>query len=235
MDTNRFRQSDRDYAVAPEILLRALRVLTLLCHRRRLVHSELDGRSAYSLADMTLREAGISDEELEWLLDVGYVASIDSQDMTSPTGLRKLDTLLFDGAFYVITTAGAAFIDEVSNAVSVSTTEILRRDATGQLVVIPRWNAERRELTYRGTLVKRFRKSAPNQECLLNAFERQGWPRRIADPLPFEITVVPVDRLHDAIKRLNRTLDAPLLNFGGDGKGTGVCWRVVTPPLQDEL
>src|SRR5205085_2870619 len=43
----------------------------------------------------------------------------------------------------------------------------------------PRWDAGRRELTWRGLLVKHFREPAPSQELLLAAFEEEDWPRRI--------------------------------------------------------
>jgi hypothetical protein len=91
---------------------------------------------------------------------------------------------------------------------------------------IPRWDGH--ELRFLGVLVKRFKKTAPNQEALLDEFESRRWPRQVEDPLPHIEDVSPVDRLHDAIKRLNRSLDVPLLHFGGNGKGTGVYWRSVT-------
>jgi hypothetical protein len=62
----------------------------------------------------------------------------------------------------------------------------------------------------------------------------QGWPARIDNPLPYEAGIDAVERLHDAIKHLNRSLRRSLLHFGGDGKGLGVFWREEPFPLQDE-
>ena len=47
----------------------------------------------------------------------------------------------------------------------------------------PRWIAEARELWLGDRLVKRFRRSATAQEIVLAAFEEEGWPRHIDDPL----------------------------------------------------
>src|SRR5262249_44432444 len=47
----------------------------------------------------------------------------------------------------------------------------------------PKWDADRRELWYGAVLCKRYRRPAPNQEKILAAFEEDGWPGRIDDPL----------------------------------------------------
>ncbi|MBI1900417.1 MAG: hypothetical protein HYS13_04785 [Planctomycetia bacterium] len=74
-------------------------------------------------------------------------------------------------------------------------------------------------------MVKRFRRPAPNQERILARFEQLGWPERIDDPLPKAGEVVPTQRLHEAVKRLNGAQLRRLLHFWGDGTGRGVCWR----------
>ena len=40
------------------------------------------------------------------------------------------------------------------------------------------------EVRYRDEIVKRYRVPAPNQELILAAFEEEGWPQLIDDPLP---------------------------------------------------
>lgn len=47
---------------------------------------------------------------------------------------------------------------------------------------VPRWNSENGELWFRGQLVKKFEKAAPNQRRLLDAFEASGWRDEIANP-----------------------------------------------------
>ncbi|MFO0811484.1 MAG: hypothetical protein U0746_22880 [Gemmataceae bacterium] len=101
----------------------------------------------------------------------------------------------------------------------------------------PRWDAARRELWFRGRLVKRFRQAAENQTRIIDAFEQRGWPPRIDDPMPPEDGVVSEERLHETIKALNRNQKYRGLHFGGDGLGTGVLWEargggkiVIAPP-----
>ena len=48
---------------------------------------------------------------------------------------------------------------------------------------IPDWDATRRELRYRGQVVKRYRVPAKNQSLVLTAFQEEGWPGYIDDPL----------------------------------------------------
>ncbi len=88
----------------------------------------------------------------------------------------------------------------------------------------PFWNIERRELSILGTVVKRFRWPAPNQETILCVFAEEGWPSRIEDPLPQGNGLDPKRRLGDTIKCLNRNQNANLIRFRGDGTGEGVLW-----------
>jgi hypothetical protein len=90
---------------------------------------------------------------------------------------------------------------------------------------IPRWDAQRRELTIAGHVVKRFRLPAPNQESILTAFEEEGWPLRILDPLPPKFEMDCKRRLHETIKTLNRHHMVKIIRFCGDGTGQGVLWE----------
>ena len=86
----------------------------------------------------------------------------------------------------------------------------------------PVWDRESRELRLGDTVVKRFKWPAENQEQVLNAFEDNGWPARIADPLPIRADICPKRRLHDTLKCLNRKQVNGLIKFRGDGTGRGV-------------
>ena len=87
----------------------------------------------------------------------------------------------------------------------------------------PHWDVDRRALWYGGQLVKSYTsKLAVCAVTILSAFEEDGWPPRIDDPLPRVTNVVPRIRLHDAIVRLNN--GQRLIVFGGDGTGEGVIW-----------
>jgi hypothetical protein len=87
------------------------------------------------------------------------------------------------------------------------------------------WDAKRRELRVGTQLIKRFRVPAPNQELILSAFEEEGWPSRIDDPLSQAPGIYPKQRLHAAINSLNRNQKIALLRFRGDGNGSGICWE----------
>ena len=49
---------------------------------------------------------------------------------------------------------------------------------------VPSWDAESRELTFRGEVAKGYPRPAPNQAKILAAFEEAGWPKGV--PNPFE-------------------------------------------------
>jgi hypothetical protein len=97
--------------------------------------------------------------------------------------------------------------------------------SAGRLTGVPKWDSDRRELSLNGVILKRFRRTAPNQERLLQAFEEDGWPHEMDDPLPRTNGVLPGERLRETIKRLNRSVTPGLIRFGGDGSGERVVWR----------
>ena len=80
---------------------------------------------------------------------------------------------------------------------------------------MPVWDAGAGELRYRGQVVKRFRNAGSNQRCVLDAFQRLGWPRHILDPLPANRGINSKQRLHDTIKNLNRCHESECLIFYG--------------------
>ena len=59
------------------------------------------------------------------------------------------------------------------------------------------------------------------------AFEEEGWPAKIDDPLAPQSQQDPKRRLHDTIKCLNRNQKNELLHFRGDGTGEGILWELV--------
>lgn len=91
----------------------------------------------------------------------------------------------------------------------------------------PEWDAARRELRYGGRVVKRFRVPAANQERILAAFEEEGWPEFIDDPLPPDGEQEPKRRLQATIKSLNRNQLLTLIRFHGNGSGLQVYWEAV--------
>lgn len=91
----------------------------------------------------------------------------------------------------------------------------------------PEWDDELCELWYGGQLLKRIRgrKVAKNVIKVLDAFQEEGWPRHILDPLP---KGADSKRLHDTISSLNEGLE--LIHFRADGNGEGFCWEMAPSP-----
>jgi hypothetical protein len=87
----------------------------------------------------------------------------------------------------------------------------------------PRWDADGRQLWYRGLLVKQFRGQTGNQDVILDVFEEEGWPVRIDDPLPGKDGMDPKTRVRNTLTRLNRAQRNQLLRFEADGRG-GILW-----------
>ncbi|MDA1013587.1 MAG: hypothetical protein O3A00_03930 [Planctomycetota bacterium] len=90
---------------------------------------------------------------------------------------------------------------------------------------IPAWDVRRRVLEVDGQVVKSFRVPAIHQEMILSAFEEEGWPRCIFDPIPRNRGVAAERRLSNAISRLNGKQIASLIRFSVNGNGTGFAWR----------
>jgi hypothetical protein len=166
---------------------------------------------AVELAD--LRSAGLTGTDLRLLVCQGYVAQAvertaanDPQRRFEAAGEMALDPR----SGFVLTEAGLAL---AGGAAAVG------RPAGAP----PYWDTERRELWFRGRLVKRFRGKGGCQEKVLAAFEEEHWCPRIDNPLPGGDEEAA--RLHDAIKRLNRHQVHRLLRFRGDGTAEGVIWE----------
>ncbi|WP_397569649.1 hypothetical protein [Schlesneria sp. T3-172] len=94
----------------------------------------------------------------------------------------------------------------------------------GPHAAIPFWDCHHRELRVGEILAKRFRQPAKNQEAILNAFQEEGWPPRIDNPIAAAVSTDAIERLHDAVKRLNHQIN-PVIRFFSDGQGRGVTWK----------
>jgi hypothetical protein len=90
----------------------------------------------------------------------------------------------------------------------------------------PYWDSDRRILWVHGLVVKQFRQSSPNQESVLKAFQEEGWPPAIDDPLPHRPGSDPKCRLRNTIQSLNSHQTNRALRFRGDGSGERVLWEL---------
>jgi hypothetical protein len=102
---------------------------------------------------------------------------------------------------------------------------ILRLANTDSSPELPHWDRQARVLRLGDQVVKRFRQSPSNQEAVLSAFEEEGWPPRIDDPLPSRQGQDSVRRLNLTIWRLNKHQRNHLLRFFSDDTGAGICWE----------
>lgn len=127
---------------------------------------------------------------------------------------------------FILTPAGEEFaaeaLLELASEVSVSVSKPIV-----VATVLPVWDAGRHQLTFQGQVVKRFRQHSPNQEAVLTAFQEEGWPAGVYDPLSPLPNHDPKQRLRDTIKNLNRHQVRRLIQFAGDGSGERVLWEVI--------
>jgi hypothetical protein len=177
--------------------------------------------SEFAVEIGSLRGVGLSHSDLRWLVCRGYVQH--AEETTSlrdrARSFRHGTNLAFtDRTCFVPTKKGALAAKHLAAARAQPVAEFSR----------PRWNSELHELYFHGELVKRYTRPSPNQELILEAFQEEGWPPRIDDPLPPAPDQDPKQRIRDAIKNLNRHQNRPLIRFQGDGTGQGVRWTALS-------
>jgi hypothetical protein len=172
----------------------------------------------FAITIQDLREAGLAEPDLRWLVLRGYVehateATAQNCRRTSPSErmLRQMTE-----ACVVLTETGAAWVREIKKD--------LRRRQAVQLKT-PTYDRAARQLRVGARVVKRFRQPAVSQEWILLAFQEQGWPHSIDDPLPPQPGVSCKKHLHDTIQNLNRHQQHRLIHFSGDGTGRRVGWE----------
>jgi hypothetical protein len=179
-----------------------------------------------------LRSAGLTNTDLRWLVCNGYLEQ--AIETTRPQAAQRTfrparNLMLCNRSCFVLTPAGAALARREGFTPRKRGTpdpHPLPAEPWAAQAKIPRWDAARHELRWGAKLVKRFRVPALNQELILAAFEEEGWPPHLDDPLPSSGDTDAKQRLHDTIKRLNRHQVHRLLHFRGDGNGTGILWEL---------
>jgi hypothetical protein len=167
---------------------------------------------------------GLSVMDVRQLLADG-LAECRPELTPSDSGQRSFDAVadrpLTGRSCFVLTPAGERYLLSRNGHSAVG-------EATDRM--IPRWDRETRQLWFAGRLVKVYCRPAESQETILMAFEEDGWPARIDDPLPRVPGVHSIDRLHEAVRRLNRSQLSRLLLFRRDGSGTGITWKRLAEP-----
>lgn len=190
-----------------------------------------------------LKARGLEETDARYLIARGLVEM--RREISLPTAIERtfipheVPRLSSDTAF-VLTSAGISFCQSLgdngaplSPAVDPHHTQIAPSSSppaphfSPSSQAKPNWNPDRRELTYRGQLVKCYRVPSPNQELILSVFQEEDWPEFIDDPLPpLEEGDAPT-RLQATVKSLNRRQLNRMIRFRGNG-GMKVFWDVVT-------
>jgi hypothetical protein len=87
----------------------------------------------------------------------------------------------------------------------------------------PHWDREKSVLKLGDETIREIKrpKTAKNIVAILDAFQEEGWPYKVDDPLPGGPNGV---RLARAIRSLNDNLRQ--IKFHGDGSGEGISWDV---------
>ena len=180
-----------------------------------------------------LQAEGTSNSDLRYIISVGYAEhAVEVTPLKSRKRVfRKLQNLAFAGrTCFVLTESGESFV-RLLGLIQPNSREGWKREddraseADIEQPIVPKWLRDRRELRLGDRVVKQFKVPAPNQETILAAFEEEGWPYRIDDPLPPHMDQDPKRRLHDTINKLNRHQRHTLVHFRGDGTGRGICWE----------
>jgi hypothetical protein len=186
-------------------------------------------RSAWSVVIQNDHPAGpgLSETQLESLVQAGYVrvvarpgegAELPGREAGSGASAARL-VLTEDG----LRVAGQILIGLADELPGSPPTE-----------AIPRWLSEVGELRWGGVVVKSVRNDAHNQRVVLDAFEEEGWPQRIDDPLPPRINIDAKTRLRETVAALNKGQKPPRIRFRGDGTGQGIRWEAVASRSLDK-
>jgi hypothetical protein len=91
----------------------------------------------------------------------------------------------------------------------------------------PKWDKKLRRLSWGRTPLKRFRRRAPHQEPILDAFQDSDWVEWIANPLPQIVGRDRKEHLAQTVENMNRWMGKKgPFRFQADG-GNGVSWEVL--------
>jgi len=180
------------------------------------------------LSVQLLVQAGMPHKELKRMVAAELIAWRDGQ-APSVRGRRRGRRRTPGG--YVLTRPGFLAVCKVLCARGMDADTTAGGQHKLQFLVVsterPNWNAKDRELWWQLHLVKRFRHDAANQRLILTAFEEEGWPLRIDDPLPRHVGAKRKSRLHEAIRGLQDGQNPLVLAFHADGTTEGLRWEAI--------
>jgi hypothetical protein len=183
------------------------------------------------------QQAGCTHSDLRWLKCKEFVDH--ATEITAPVDQRREFQLSPNISFnrntcFVLTPAGARL---TRGQIWKTESRAVGHGLLGQsgifIGVVPVWDRELHVLRVGDLIVKHFKTPAPNQGAILSAFQEEGWPLRIDDPIPPQIGQDSKTRLHDTINALNRNQKHRLIHFVGDGSGQGIRWELLQDPVTE--
>jgi hypothetical protein len=182
----------------------------------------------------TLITEGLTTSDLRWLVRKGYLEH--AYEVTRPQDaarrFRPCRNLAFaERTCFVLTEAGARLVAAQDPPPPDDPRPAGRREGLEgrptRAAHVPSWDRDTRVLRMDGCIVKQFRAPSPSQEAILVAFEEEGWPAAIDDPLPPHPAQDAKRRLRNTIQSLNANQKNPLLHFRGDGTGRRIVWELL--------
>jgi hypothetical protein len=191
----------------------------------------------FGLEIWSLRAAGVANFDLRWMMCTGLVGH--ALEVTGSCDQRRVfqhdgGIIFTEKSCFALTEAGVTTARSLINNLGENLQEKTPRtgsdivNSTGkQPAHIPEWDSERHQLRFGDFLIKEYKVPSPNQERILMAFEEEGWPPRIDDPLSPVQDVNPKERLRNTIKSLNRCQASKLIQFMGDGTGEAIRWEAI--------
>ncbi len=235
------RLPSADVGVTPEVIAG----LSLLLEAH--VYCERFGRDAWDFAVdiQSLRRAGLTNNTLRWMVCKGWLnhALEVSPGDASTRVFRDSGLLAFDKTTcFVLTESGIETATQACQVLSDDqplaalpmtqhTQPATVFSERKSVSTCPCWDPELHQLRVGELLIKEYKLPCPNQGTILMAFEEEGWPKRIYDPLPPRPEFDPKTRLRYTIKSLNKNQKNRLIRFTGDGTGEGIRWEFLPDAL----
>ncbi len=181
----------------------------------------------------SLTHAGLTTSDLRWLATKGYVEH--AREITCDGDTRRQFQPSRNLAFskrtcFLLTELGERLASsrglDVARACPDRSATTIRMSPSPveSAACLPSWDNQRRILRVGGQVVKQYRVPSFCQEAILAAFEEEGWPPAIDDPLPPHPEQDQKRRLRNTVKSLNTNQKNALLRFRGDGSGCRVLW-----------
>jgi hypothetical protein len=179
-----------------------------------------------------LLAAGLTASDLRWLVRKGYLEH--GYEVTRPHDVARQFRPCCNLAFaertcFVLTEVGRRLLNTEGPPPPDGPRPAERRAKPtkrgSRAAGVPSWDRHHHILRMDGRVVKQFKVRSPSQEAILTAFEEQGWPTAIDDPLPPHPGQDAQRRLRSAIQSLNANQQTPLLRFRGDVIGRRVLWQ----------